>query len=172
MEFTSAATTESEIDQAIKALVQQISLSEPDLMVVFISTYFSQAAQQIMQELRQIVKPGLLVGCTAEGVIDPQREIEDQPAISLVAARLPEVRAAPFVLQSNPAEWHMLLLEEGNFQQSVAAPAETGLILLLADPFTTPMEDLLQAFNSYYPGIPIVGGMASGSLRSHGNAFF
>ena len=172
MEFTSAVTTESEIDQAIKALVQQVSLSEPDLMVVFISTYFSQAAQQIVHELRQVVKPGLLIGCTAEGVIDPQREIEDQPAISLVAARLPGVSLTPFVLQTDPAEWHMLLLEEKNFQQTVAAPAETGLILLLADPFTTPMEDLLQAFNNYYPGIPMVGGMASGSLRSHGNALF
>jgi small ligand-binding sensory domain FIST len=172
MEFTSAATTEADADQAIRALVEQISIGEPDLLVMFLSTYHSHAAEYIVRELRQALQPGLLIGCTAEGVIDPGREIEDQPAISLVAARLPEASLTPFVLQSDPTEWHNLLLEEDNFYRAVPAPADTRLMLMLADPFTTPMEDALQAFNLYYPGIPIVGGMASGSLRPHGNTVF
>ena len=32
------------------------------------------------------------------------------------------------------------------------------------------MDDVLQAFNTAYNGIPIVGGMASGALRQFGNA--
>jgi small ligand-binding sensory domain FIST len=34
------------------------------------------------------------------------------------------------------------------------------------------MEDVLQAFNTNYVGIPVVGGMASGALRSGGNALW
>jgi small ligand-binding sensory domain FIST len=172
MEFVSAVITEMDVNQSIQALIEQLPLREPDLLVVFISSHYSHSAEAIVQELRQAIKPGTLIGCTAEGVIDPKREIEDQPAISLVAAHLPEARLAPLVLQSDPTEWHNLLLKEDNFFQAVPAPADTRLILLLADPFTTPMEDVLQAFNQYYPGIPMVGGMASGSLRPHGNAVF
>jgi small ligand-binding sensory domain FIST len=42
--------------------------------------------------------------------------------------------------------------------------------MVLADPFTTPIEHILNAFNSFYPDLPLVGGMASGSTRAGGNA--
>jgi small ligand-binding sensory domain FIST len=44
------------------------------------------------------------------------------------------------------------------------------LVLLLADPFTTPMDMVLTAFNDFYPALPLIGGIASGSTRAGGNA--
>jgi small ligand-binding sensory domain FIST len=41
---------------------------------------------------------------------------------------------------------------------------------MIGDPFSSPVDDVLQAFNTAYHGIPIVGGMASGALRQFGNA--
>jgi small ligand-binding sensory domain FIST len=52
----------------------------------------------------------------------------------------------------------------------VGAPDDTRLFLMLGDPFSTPTDDVLLAFNTAYNGIPIVGGMASGALRQYGNA--
>jgi small ligand-binding sensory domain FIST len=65
-----------------------------------------------------------------------------------------------------------MLLDPEEFQGIVGARPDTRLFILLADPFSSPMDDILQAFNNSYPGIPAVGGMASGALRPMGNALF
>jgi small ligand-binding sensory domain FIST len=68
--------------------------------------------------------------------------------------------------------WPKLLLDAEEFRRAVAAPLDTRLFLLLGDPFSTPMDDLLEAFNEHFPGIPVVGGMASGALRPEGNTLW
>jgi len=127
---------------------------------------------EIVKDLRTALQPGLLVGCTAEGVISRDREIENEPGIALVAASLPGSELHAFVLQPDSLDLASLLLDELKFLQAVSAPAETQLFMLLGDPFSTPTEDLLEAFNHFYPGIPVVGGMASAGLRPNGNLLF
>ena len=109
-----------------------------------------------------------MLGSTAEGVIGREEEIEREPAITLVAARLPGVELAPFVLQ--PSNWDELLNDPPSFHQAVGAPDSTKLFMMVADPFTTPMDDVLDAFNSCYINLPLIGGLASGSSRPGGNA--
>jgi small ligand-binding sensory domain FIST len=73
------------------------------------------------------------------------------------------------MLQPGSAEWHRMLLSPGAFCRTVDVPADAQLVILLADPFSIPMDDVLHAFATCYPGIPMVGGMASGALRPNGN---
>ena len=90
----------------------------------------------------------------------------------MVAAHLPGVTVSLFVIQSPDADWHTLLLNQEEFRRVVEAPQDARLFILLGDPFSTPVDDVLEAFNSAYPGIPAVGGMASGALRPYGNTLF
>jgi small ligand-binding sensory domain FIST len=44
--------------------------------------------------------------------------------------------------------------------------------VILADPFSTPMDGVLRAFNQECDGIPIIGGMASGARQPGETALF
>jgi small ligand-binding sensory domain FIST len=176
MDFISAVTTEVDFEDALKSLIQQIlsqaDEAELDLAIMFASAHFTHVMRDIVQDLIAAVKPGLLIGCTAEGVIDRDREIESEPAIVLLGGRLPQVELTPFILQADSLDWPRLLLDQDEFTRRVAAPQDTKLFLLMGDPFSTPMDDLLRSFNQNYPAIPALGGMASGALRPDGNVLF
>lgn len=180
MAFASAATTQERADAAVADLVQQIQSQfgviaggqTIHVAIAFLSAHFTQQVRAIAHELRAAFNPGVLLGCTAEGVIGREQEIEDSPAIALVVARMPDVELTPFILQAADTDWHKLLLDQDEFCCLVEAPEETRLFILLGDPFSTPMDDVLESFNTCYPGIPVIGGMASGALRPNGNALF
>jgi small ligand-binding sensory domain FIST len=182
MLFASATTTERESGSAVASLVEQVQaqlvgpaqldgqagMATVDLALVFLSAHFTGQARSIAAELQAELRPGVLLGCTAEGVIGRHEELEGQAAITLVAAYLPGVRIVPFVFENT--DWRATLLECVEFRRLVGAPDDTRLFVLLGDPFSTPMDDLLEAFNNAYPGLPVIGGMASGALRAQGNA--
>jgi small ligand-binding sensory domain FIST len=172
MRFASAITTEREVEEAGRALTGQIEAqmgSHPlDLALVFLSPHFRVIAADLAAGLQANLNPRLIIGCTAEGVIGREQEVEREPAIALIAAHLPGVELTPFTLQS--MDWRRTLSQAAGLRQTVAAPDATKLFMLLADPFTTPMDAVLEAFNTYYPDLPIIGGMASGSQRAGGNA--
>lgn len=174
MQFISAATVETDLERALLVLQANLEYQdrpeEIDLVLVFISAHFTHNVRQIATRLREILQPAAIIGCTAESVISREQEIENQAAISLIAGRLPQVTATPFWLQTVDADWPRLLLDQDEFERRVDPPPDTRLFILLGDPFSSPMDDILQAFNQYYPEIPLVGGMASGALRPSGNA--
>jgi small ligand-binding sensory domain FIST len=171
MLFASATTTEQPLDRAVQALVDQIKTQTDqtslDFGLVFLSPHFIRDASQIGARLQTAFQLEVLMGCTGEGVIGRDEEIEDHPAITFVAARLPEVELAPFALE--PLDWRSFLSDPAAFKQVIAAPNGSKLFVLLADPFSVPMDELLAAFNTHYAGIPIIGGMASGSESRGGN---
>jgi small ligand-binding sensory domain FIST len=172
MKFTSAATTDSDAGRAVQALAEQIDQAEPDLLVVFISAEFTHDVRAIVDGLCAALNPRLVIGCTAEGVISQDCEIENEPAIALIAGWMLGVELTHFVLQAAASDWPTLLLSEEEFCRMVGAPPDAQLVMLFGDPFSTPMDDLLEAFNTHCSGIPLAGGIASGGLRPHGNALF
>lgn len=170
MSFVSAIASHSNVDQVLDDLLDQVETGTPiDVAFLFVSTYFTNDIDDIVTRLQSELTPGVLLGCTAEGVIGCEKEIESEPAISLVVARLPGVQITPFMLQPGSSEWHRMLLSPGEFCRTVDVPADAQLVILFADPFSIPMDDVLHAFTTCYPGIPMVGGMASGALRPNGN---
>src|SRR5215510_7580450 len=61
----------------------------PDLAVLFCSPHHGDAVEDIAATVRQLVRPGVLVGTTAVAVVAGAREVEDDAAVALWAARLP-----------------------------------------------------------------------------------
>ena len=172
MRFASATTTAPDIDDAIAALVGQLGAASlaadgADLGVLFMSGHFAPRARLIAAGLREALGLRTLVGGSFEGVIGGEAELERTPALSLLVARLPGATVTPFTLGttawgdlSNPAA----------LRERLDAPEDTRLILLFGDPFSTPAEELLGALDRAYPGVPVCGGMTSGSNQPGGNA--
>ncbi|MGB8646474.1 MAG: FIST N-terminal domain-containing protein [Anaerolineae bacterium] len=172
MLFASATTQELEPDAALADLTAQVrrQLGDRaiDLALVFISPHFGRRVSTVRDHLRTRLSPRVLLGVTCEAVIGRESEIENLSAMTLLAGYLPGVELAPFAI--GQFEWKNTLSGAEELHARVGAPADPRLILLLADPFSSPIEQVLDAFNECYPAVPLVGGMASGATRPGVNA--
>lgn len=178
MRWTSVLSTRASLEAAIADVVEQAqqSLQQPaDLGLVFISSAFASEYPRLMPLLRDRL-PGLtLIGCGGGGVIGSNphgeaQEIEGEPALVLTLATLPGVQIKAFYataedlpdLDSPPDAWVDL----------VGVPtAEQPQFILLADPFSAKVNDLLQGLDFAYPGSVKVGGLASSTGGSSTGLF-
>jgi len=135
----------------------------PDLAVLFCSPHHVDAVEDIAAAVRQLVRPGVLVGTTAVAVVAGAREVEDDAAVALWAARLP----AP------PRPVHLEATRTGAGVALSGLSATTfepgDALLLLADPFTLPVEAIVEALSGLDPPVPVVGGLASAAAQPGGN---
>jgi len=169
LRFASALSCHEQTAVAVRDVVEQLEASmdgEADLVVAFATGAHVNRFDLVQRSLEHALKPQVLVGCSAEGVVGVQHEQEREPGISVLAARLPNVTLRPFrydqldlnALADAP---DMLLEQTGTKGMDISA------LLMLADPFSTPLVKLLPAMNEAWGGAAIFGGMAS-SGRSAG----
>lgn len=130
-----------------------------DLATMFVSPALAGDPDGILTAIHAVLGPGALVGCTGEAVIGTGREVEDRPAIVVWGARLPGARIEGFraVAREDP-------------DAGIAFPGwpedgtSTGsdVLIVLADPFSFPVDPLLAARGRADGRTPLVGGLASG----------
>jgi small ligand-binding sensory domain FIST len=178
MQWVSALSTRPSLESALKEVVEQADrdLEGPaDLALIFISSAFASEYSRLMPLLQELLPVPAILGCGGGGVIGTNRgglteEVEGSPAVSLSLARLPGVNVRTFHvgaeelpdLDSPPDTWVDLL--------GVPAEEEPQFIIL-ADPFSAKINDLLQGLDYAYPGAPKVGGLAGGD-GTRGAALF
>jgi len=163
MKFASAMTAEPNIETATEELVAQIRAEVPhaglDLALLFLSPDFEHAATYVARTLRTELDLCALIGGSGEAIIGHEHELEDQPAMSLVVARLPGVQVKPFAL--HPAGLDDILDDPALFRQSIQVPPLPKLFLLIGDPYSVRMDRALDLFNAFHAEVPVVGGMVS-----------
>jgi small ligand-binding sensory domain FIST len=179
MQWVSLLSTRPSLEAALSDVVQRSQESlqgAADLGIVFISAAFASEYSRLMP-LLQAQLPGLpLIGCGGGGVVGCDRhgrplEIEDKPALCLTLASLPDVKVHPFHfrgeqlpdLDSPPDAWIDLI---------GVAPADEPQFVLLGDPFSSRLTDLLQGLDYAYPGSIKVGGLASTGAANANSGLF
>jgi len=130
----------------------------PSLAVLFASAHFLGSAEDLVAAVAEQAGPVPLIGCVAEAVAGGAREVESDPAVSLwLAADLGPVETYAMEFVRTPSG--------GAFGGYRFGPGPGGVHLMLCDPFTFPVGDLLAHLNEHVPGTMVMGGMASGGLR-------
>ncbi len=176
IQFASSLSLESDLKKAALEVADEIERAigkgPIDLMFVFPSRHHAGEAQKLLDRFRDVLSPRVLIGCTGEGVIGSCREVEGDRAIAVVAARLPGVQLHPFAL--SPLEIHEVAERPRMLPSVIAAGdiVETRAFFMVADPFSAHMDGLLGAFNTAFPGVPVIGGMASGARAPGETAMF
>lgn len=172
MFFASALTTQHRLRYAVPSLAtqlrEQMEGRSIDALFAFLSPHFAEEAVIFSREIRFALQPQLLLGCTGESIIGRYEEVESEPAISLVAAHLPAVSLTPFALTTD--DWGSVLRNTSALRRQIGANGKPKLLIMLADPFSTPMDNLLRSIAHAYEGLPVVGGMASAARSPGGNA--
>jgi small ligand-binding sensory domain FIST len=135
----------------------------PSLLLLFASDSFKAAYPELLQEASERSGAVEVVGCSASGVIGGGQELEGPAAIAALALRLPlnaftgtalvDQEALGQLSQRDGSRWPSVLgLQPGGC---------TGL-LVLVDPFSVDGELLVSTLERDYPGVPVIGGLASG----------
>jgi small ligand-binding sensory domain FIST len=147
----SLEAAEEALDRALASLDEQA----PQLTLLFFSVHHLPVIDQIAEVAAKAAAPGTLLGCTAQAVVGDGREVEQGPAFSAWTANLGGAVIEPFTLavadtEDGPATLGLPAILPG-----------TKAIILLGDPYTFPPDVLVQ-LSGDAPGVPIIGGMASG----------
>lgn len=149
------------------ALARDLDGRSADLVVCFLGATHVPAAAELVPALRERLAPGCLIGVGAHGVISSAHEVEQGPALTVLAAHLPDVEVRPFVMVN--AAWAAAVDDPLEFARSTPHADGAELAMILADPFTFDIERCLAAFNRHAPALRVVGGMASAGARTGGN---
>jgi len=164
VQFAVALSTTLETDAAAHNLADdiraQLGAASIDLACLFFSAHHAERAEVLARTLSRRLSPRLLIGCSGEGVIAGAEEFETAAAITVWAASLPHVDLHPLQLSFSPTQDQFHLV---GWPQAGAADAS---FLLLADPFTTPVQEILGLLEERYPGTKAVGGLAGGGQEA------
>ncbi len=151
--------------QAVTDARASLGAQPPSFAVLFASAHFSGSAPALVAAVAEETGGVPLIGCVAQAVAGGAREVESGPAVSLwLAADLGPVEtfAMEFVRTASG----------GAFGGYRFTSDRAGVHLMVCDPFTFPAGDLLAHLNQHVPGVVVMGGMASGGLRSGESLLF
>ncbi len=129
------------------------------LAMVFFTPHHAADVEVVAETMLEQTEPRRLLGCTADSLIAGGRELTGAPAVSVWLASWPDAAVDAFHLAPSGSP------DAPEFQgwpDTMPSASENPAFVLLADPFTTPVDALLNHLNTSYPGSPAFGGLASG----------
>jgi len=135
----------------------------PDLVMVMATRAHAGALEDIAGTVSAVLHPLVVMGSAVESAVGTGREVGGTPALSLWAGRVGPL--AQVVLRATRLaddSWHFAGWPE-------RLGFEPTALVLLADPFTFPAGEFLQWLDGVQPGLPVVGGTASGGRGPGGS---
>jgi small ligand-binding sensory domain FIST len=140
-----------------------------DLAIVFASFHHRAALADAVDAVRQTIRPRTTLAITAESVLGGDRELDGVAGMSAIALRMPGVAITPWL--STPDD-PLRLGSSAAIADRIGLVPHTRAVLLLADPFTTPITRLLPALTrcgGERQEVLVIGGMLSGASKAGHN---
>ena len=175
MKWASAISEQTPLESAIRECVaavrQKLGDAPPHLAAIFVSPHYEVEYEQVPRLVQQELRFPLVFGCSGGGVIGDGKEMEQRPAVSITAGSMPDVSLVEFHLDgeslpdldAGPQEWEELVKVQ---------PSQEPQFIILADPFSFPVQNLLLGLDFAFSRSVKVGGLASGGHQQGVNALF
>jgi small ligand-binding sensory domain FIST len=165
MPFAAALSTAASTERALEEVCIQARERLPDppeLALLFFSPHHAEA-DAALAGVASRVQARCLIGCVGEAVIGNDQEIEQRPAISLWLGKWTRpIQVEPFHLTSEQTSEGESLM--GWPDGILSADPNEAVLLTLGDPLSFPVDAFLAQVNADYPGLRVLGGMASGTF--------
>src|SRR5687768_16234058 len=111
MRFHSAVSEAELTTDAVAEVVDQTQAAlgdRVDVVFVYFTSHHREGAEDLVERVWLELDPQTVVGCSAEGVIGADREVERAPGLALLAGEMPGVRLHPFHV-AGEGDWRDLL---------------------------------------------------------------
>ena len=157
--FAAAYSPTADARDACRRVKEQLG-GAVDLAFAFVSAQHREEMAELAQTLDDELGARCLLGCTGESLACNGREYEEPGGLALWAAHLPGTTLMPMHLefQATPEGGAFVGWPDDLPDQWPAGAA----LFVLGEPFSFPADVLISQLNDSQPGIPVVGGMASG----------
>jgi small ligand-binding sensory domain FIST len=145
----------------VQALVPLAGLV-PDLACVFVSGDDPDECAAALTRAAELTGARNVVGCNAHGVFAAGRAVEAESGVSVWVAHLPSVSVRAF---------HLEVLRTSDSIAVLGMPERRDddvVAVLLADPWSFPVDGFVGHSDEALRGLPLVGGLASGSTQAGG----
>ncbi len=170
MRFQSLLSEQEETMSAVGEIVraaQEAGVGETDATFVFFTAHHRDQANAMIEQFWLELDPQCIIGCSAEGVIAGDREIEGAPGLAVLVGQLPGVRIHPFHIATD--DWRELLSAPQALIERIGYGEETRAVIGFGDPWSTPLNQLMSITDEHLPRAPLIGGMASAARAAGGN---
>jgi small ligand-binding sensory domain FIST len=144
-------------------VLERFGGDEPDLLVLFASPHFVGAMDDLTFALANLLDPRVMLGATAVGVVGGAHEVEDTPGIAVFAASCPDARLTPVALDVERTP------DGAAITGWPELDGDPSTLLLLADPFSFPLDAFLGRLRDDRPALQVIGGAASAARGPGGN---
>ncbi len=134
--------------------------AEVSCALVFFSPDYGEHLEEFLELIRVYGRVSLVLGCSGGGLINTNREVEGVSGFSLLLLSLPNTS-----LKACELWQHQVGVAGGSgywASQTGVAPDEVDAWIVLADPSRFDADPWLAEWNVAYPGVPVLGGLASG----------
>jgi small ligand-binding sensory domain FIST len=170
MKFLSILAQGPDNESVADELVQRGANMQADLAVLFATHHYGPEFGELLGAIHSGLNARNLIGCTAESVVGPDREVESQPAAVLFLASLPDVQVMPFLLDQEDLQKFESVSE--CIDHLGVDPDIDPSFVVLSDPFSFDVLTGLNYLDQAYPQRPKVGGLASGADQPGQNRLF
>lgn len=149
-------------ESAVEQAARSCGSASPDLLCVFVSGDDPAHVEAAGRHAGEVSGARAVIGCSATGVIGGSRGVEMTSAVSAWAAVLPDSRVAPYRLETVRSEESLVVtgMPERRDDDAVA--------VLLADPYSFPVDAFVERSNEALRDLPLIGGLA-GAPRGRGS---
>lgn len=154
---TGLATRDGGVDSFAEAASRaQLGLggAPADLVAVFVGSTNLDSVEDGLAAVEARLRPRALMGCGAQGVLGAGRELE-QGGVVVWAASLGAGEAQSFHLEP------VATGDDGLVIAGLPELDDADAVIMLADPYSFPVEPLLAQLGVDFPGLPVIGGLAS-----------
>lgn len=161
-------------ETAASAALAPLAGRRPDLLAVFVCHPDPEVVGAAGARAMEVAGARVAVGCGAGGVIGGSRGVEGEPSVSVWAASLPNVRLVPYRLDATRTETGISvggMPVRDHEPDDPDAPVNRTVAVLLADPYTFPIQGFVEQSQAALGGMELVGGLA-GSPTGGGARLF
>ena len=164
MTYAASLSLDPDLDSAVQAVCadvrKQLAGQSPTLCFLFASHAHADGFDELPATIRRELGAEVLLGCSGETVVGGLQEIEDGPALSLWAGVLPGATLTPFHVEFGETPDGLIAVGFPDDLSERAADARA--LFAFGEPYTSVPDSVIDRFADELPGVPLLGGMASG----------
>jgi len=168
--ISTAGDAEEATEEILSPLDTRVTPGMADLAFLFATSHYDDELPEVIEQIEKKLPNALIIGCTAQGTIGCDKEVEQGPSMTLLAGSMPDVQIRPFHMEQGDLE---SLETTADWERVVGVSPESHPVFVgIGDPFKFAIYEFTERISEAFPDAPLIGGVASAARAPGENRLF